>query len=161
MLDFDLSVMPADADLNSAFGKLFEDQRSALVVEGAKGVYRLVTYPHLTEAAAHGAKLLGQVHGQRLDSLEKSSRSNYTTTLAEADLTFGLVNVDNGMASLFSVSESIAFPLTAASTVARCDRPGLPPGRTPGSWYHYYPPNNAQPLKPYPCTVKGCTGQVW
>lgn len=152
--------MPDDTDLNSAFGQLFEERRSALVVEGVKGDYRLVKYPHLTEALAHGAKLLGHVQGQRLHTLRESSPSNYTTALAKADLTVGLINVANGEASLFSVSERIALPMTAASAVVRCDRPGLPPGQAPQTWYHYYPPNRTQPAKPHPCAVKGCLGHV-
>ncbi len=160
MLEFKLSVLPGRADLNDAFAQLFEDKRSALAVEGAKGDYRLVSFDHMTEALAHGATRLDQVHGQPLLGLERSPPSDRVEVFRNTDATVGLISVDNGMAELFSISEGVRYPLIAASTVVRCDRPGLPAGRTPQSWYHYYPPNKTKPSKPYPCVAKGCAGFV-
>jgi hypothetical protein len=160
MEEFQLGVAPADSDLNEAFGQLFEEHCSALVVEKAKGDHRLVNFVDLTEALARGASKLSQVHGRQLHSLEKTPRSGYTPALTRIDATIGLISVGGAMARLYSVSESIAGPLMLASTVVRCNRPGLPPGRTPQSWYHYYPPNGAPSSKPYPCAVRGCGGQV-
>jgi hypothetical protein len=160
LLEFKLSVLPAHTDLNDAFAQLFDDKRSALAVEGANGDYRLVSFDHMTEALAHGATRLDQVHGRYLPGLERSPPCDRAEALRNTDATIGLISVDNGMAELFSISEGGGYPLIAASTVVRCDRPGLPAGRTPQSWYHYYPPNKTKPPKPHPCVAKGCPGFV-
>jgi hypothetical protein len=160
MMEFDLGVVPADLDLNSAFAWLFEDRHSALVVEKAKGDLELVNFDDLTDALARGASSLAQVNGRQLHNLERSERSDYTKALTRMDATFGLINVSGQRALLYSISESLALPLAAASSVLRCNRPGLPTGRIPQSWYHYYPPNPAPASRPCACTVKGCSGQV-
>lgn len=160
MEEFQLGVASADADLNEAFGQLFEEHRSALVVEKAKGDHELVNFLDLMDALARGASNLSQVPGRRLHSLERSPRSDYTTALRRMDATIGLISVSGEQALLFSVSESLASPLAVSSSVIRCTRPGLPAGRTPQSWYHYYPPNTAPASRPGACAVKGCSGQV-
>jgi hypothetical protein len=159
MMQFQLPVLPASTELKDAFAELYEQKCSGLVIVTAKGDYRLVNFDHMTEALAKGAKQLDMVHGQRLPNLKGISVPNPQDTVLKLGATIGLVNADSQRADLFSVREVIAGRLMAASSVVRCDRPGIPAGRTAQSWYHYYPPNTSTLTRPHPC-VPGCNGTV-
>ena len=157
---FQLDVMSAGTELKDAFAQLHEGGCSALVVATSAGDFRLVNFDHMTEALAGGATQLGQVHGQGLPSLEGISRNDQVEALQKMAATIGLISADSKTATLFSVSENLAYQLTRASRATRCDRPDKPDSRTPQSWYHYYPPNSSILARPHKCVFSGCEGTV-
>lgn len=158
MKQFDLPVVSSEIELNEAFAELFESQHSALVVRRADGRYRLVSFDHLTEALAHGAKTLDKVNGQALMMLGPVAIPAANAAAVKAGVAVVLLTVTGQQAFLHSVSESKADPLIDPSNTVRCDRPNKPAATKNKDWYHYYPPDNEPGPRPFTCVGPGCVG---
>ena len=160
MLRFPLSVVSGSDPLKQAFAELFESGHSALVVARKDGEHRLVSFDHITEALAHGAKTLNEVNGIALMLLGNVTDGEADARGHAAGAVFALLSVIGQVADVFSVSEQKAGPMAAASNTVRCDRPNKPAATENKDWYHYYPPERVAGARPFKCVGPGCTGMV-
>jgi hypothetical protein len=162
MQTFQLPVLAPDMTLNRAFGALYEGQLSAGVVVRPRGEFRLVTYDHMTEAMAHGAKRLNVVRGYtrpKLGAGVSAARAN-DMMRSHGGAGVGLVRVFTRNANLFATSENFGQRFTSPSNVRRCDRPNKPRGVSNIDWYHYYPPFDLPLPIPHDCIAAGCDGTI-
>lgn len=162
MQQFQLPVLVPDMTLNRAFGALYENQLSAGVVVRPRREFRLVTFDHMTEAMAHGAKRLNVVHGYTLPMLGADvsvARAN-DMMMSRGGAGVGVVRIFTRSANLFAVSANFGHRFTSPSNVRRCDRPNKPRGVSNLDWYHYYPPFDLPLPIPHDCIAAGCDGKI-
>lgn len=162
MQRFQLPVLVPDMTLNRAFGALYESQLSAGVLVRPQREFRLVTFDHMTEAMAHGAKRLNVVHGHTLPRLGAGisvARAN-DILMSDGGAGVGVVRIFPRSANLFALSADLGHRFTSPSNVRRCDRPNKPRGVRNLDWYHYYPPFDLPLPIPHDCIAPGCDGKI-
>jgi hypothetical protein len=154
-MTFQLPMVHSNVTLADAFAETIDARSSGLLWQPARGGLHLIHFGRMVNAAAAGIKVLDGVEWEPVLDLTRIAAPDYETFIRSANHKFGFVDTYAGSARLFSISEGYAGPYIAASSGARCQRPGKPATVPSRQWYHYYPPNARDFANPTTCRICG------
>jgi len=140
MRRFDLPIVPAHISVNTALKTAIDAKRSGVVLKTRSGGLRLVNYKDLVGASRNKTAFNQVDFIPILDVGRGKTLKLQVDTVKSAGMKFGYRGANDQIADLLSVQQDFANRYVAASTGARCSRPGKPPGLPAQKWYHYYPP---------------------